>query len=246
MSNRTISILGLIISVLGVIVSAITIIFTQYKFISLLSLFVVEGFVVIIWWLYVRQKNKVLYPHDYESKFRAMKYVFESPNKMTCEVIEVFKITRPYMPRKPIKLFWSGRGQLTLETPLLSQEIKPAVDGLTGEIRFDYPLFPASKFGDVAVVAYKLNLEDATAENKPELYAQVNNPTDLLVMEVILRYKQDAQPAWFGSRRIEGDPSAFLAYEKIDDIPFDTNLKAFRRVISKPFLHHKYQIKWEK
>jgi hypothetical protein len=246
MSNRTISILGVIVSGLGVIVSIITIVFTQYKIASLISLFVVEVFVIVIWLYYAKQKNKVLYPYEYEIKFRSLRYVFESEDKMCFECTEVLRITHPNVPHKQVRHFWSGRGNITLETPLIPQEPGKHVNGETGEISFNYPTLPASRFGDTVVVRYALHLEDMTGHNRPELYTRIKYPTDLLVMEVILTYKDNSGPASFGHRPVEDDPAAFLPYQNLIDLPFDTKLKSFRRVIPKPTLHHKYQIKWEK
>ncbi len=247
MSNRTISILGVIVSALGVIVSVITIVFTQYKVASLISLFVIEFFAVVIWLYYARQKNRVLYPYEYESKFRTIRYIFETPNQMSYEYTEVLRITHPNLQNIQTKLFWSGKGNnITIETPLLPQKPALAVNGLTGEIDFDYPTGPTSRFGKTMVVHFTLHLEDSTGDNRPELYTRIKQPTDLVVMEVILKYKDNCEPAACGIRPIEGDPSAFSSFQRLNDLAFDTKLKSFRSVIPKPVLHHKYQIKWEK
>jgi len=229
-----------------VAVSIITIVFTQYKIASLISLFVVEIFVVVIWLYYARQKNRTLYPYPYECLLRETRYVFESENKMSYEMTEVIKITHPNLTNREIKLFWSGRGLVTLETPLLTHKPQFNIDGKTGEINFAYPTIPDRKFGDTAIVYFILTLEDSTELNIPELYTRITSPTRMLVMEVVLKYKESAKAAVLGNKPLEGDPYAFLGYQKLADLPFDIKTKSFRSIIPNPILHHNYQIKWEK
>lgn len=227
------------------VVSIITVLFTQYKVISLISLFVVEVFVIMIWLYYAKQKTRSIYPYEYECKLRLSRYVFEAENKMSYEVTEILRITNPHVPGRQIKLFWSGRGTATLETPFLSQKPNFTIDGKNGEISFYYPTLPDQKFGDTAIIHFVLHLEDTTSLNKPELYTRITIPTAMIVMEVVLKYKDSALPASLSSTE-DGDPSAFIAFQKLAEIPFDIKTKSFRSIIPNPILHHKYQIKWEK
>jgi hypothetical protein len=95
MTDRTLTILGTVASALGLVISIITVIFTEYKMASLISLFVVELIVILIWTYYAKQKNRVMFPYDYEVGIDAARYVFETESKMTYESTTVIKVL-PY------------------------------------------------------------------------------------------------------------------------------------------------------
>jgi hypothetical protein len=246
MSDRTLTVLGVIVSVLGLAVSVITVFFTDYKIAALISLFVVEAAMACIWFFFARQKNKAVYPYPYDCKLRLVRYVFDTPDKMTFELTEVSRITSPNIPEKLVKLTWSGRGKALLETPLLTQKPLLSFDGNSGEISFTYPTAPDRKFGDTSTIHFKLDLDDTSGSNRPELYTRITFPIQLVVMEVILKYKETSEPALVSSRLMEGQPSPFDSYQKLADLPFDAKSRSYRMIIPTPTLNHVYQIKWER
>jgi hypothetical protein len=246
MTDRTINIIALVVSAVGLIVTVITVFFTNYKIAALISLFVVEAVIIGVWFFYAKKKHNLIYPYQYESDFRMLRYVFETADQMLFECTDALRITNPSLPSKPIKLFWSGRGNVKLDTPLLTRKPTLSADQITGEINFTYPTLPARKFGDTTAVHFSVQLEDSAGQNKPELYTRITYPVQIVVLEVVLKYKDKSNPAAFGSRLLEGQPSDLLPYQKISDIAFDEKTKSYRIVIPNPTLGHIYQLKWER
>lgn len=246
MSDRVIAVLGTIASVLGLVVTIITVIFTEYKVISLISLFVLEIILAFIWLHYVKQKNKVVFPYDHENEYLMLRYVLETENKMEYEIIRVQKITKPNIPKLPLRVFWSGRGNITIESAFSNQKIDYNFDAKTGEISFYYPTPSVYKFGDIVVVHVRMLLEDTTNQNSPELSWHVRVPTKLCVMEVILKYKDGNSPASFNYRPVEGGGHSLITYQKERDVVFDTKSRSYRVVITNPITHYVYQLKWNK
>ncbi len=247
MSDRTLTLYGTIASVLGLAASIVAALFTQYKVVSLLSLFVVEAVVILIWLHYAKQKNRTIFPHPYEAELEYLRYVFDNENSMVYEVVVVLKVTSPSLPTKRVSSVWSGRGPVSLETPLLNEKLPMSVDGATGKIEFSYPLSPHHRFGDTAVSFYKLTLRDDTGHNVPELYLSVKRPTKLVIMEVCLKYKQTNPPASLGIVPAgDGGIRPITTFLPESAIQFDEQTKSYRVVIPNPRQGHVYQLKWDK
>jgi hypothetical protein len=247
MSDRALTIYGTIASVLGLFTSIVTALFTQYKVVSLISLFFVEGIVVLIWLHYAKQKNRTIFPDPYEVELDYLKYVFHNENRMEYESLRVLKVTSPNLPTRHVNSIWSGRGQVSLETPLLNERPPISIDGTTGEIKFSYPLRPHHRFGDTSITFYKLTLQDDTGQNVPELYSSIKMPTKLVIMEVFLKYKQTNQPASLGIVPMgTGGVQPMVTFSRESEIPFDEQTKSYRVIIRHPTQGNMYQLKWDK
>lgn len=245
MSERSLNIAGTVASIVGLLVTVLTVFFTEYKIMALISLFIFEIALVLIWFYYVKQKHRVVYPYEYEIQFQNAKYIFESPSKMEYELFAVIRITRPHLPNLIWKNTWSGRGNISIKSVYSNKIIPHKLDGTTGEISFYYPSSSAYKFGDIVVVAYKIICEDLANQNIPELNQYIRVPTELAVAEVVLTYKDENSPASFNFRPIETGSHSLVTFQKDSDIEFNKGLRSYRVVIPNPEMHHVYQIKWD-
>ena len=162
---------------------------------------------------------------------------------MSYEVTEVFQVTEPFLQCVPIKLVWSGHGHLRVTSELLKTEIQPKVDGQNGNIEFTLPLPETKRFGDTAIIHYRIDLEDTTGQNKPVLAKNVKRPCRLVIFEVELRYLSecaDAELTW----RLKDD-SDIGQPTVLRRVPFDPVTKSFRTYISDPCVGRKYQLQWK-
>lgn len=245
MSDKLISIVGTLASILGLLIAIYSVLFTQYQIFSLVSLIVFESICILIWLYYTKKRNLLSYPHPFEIKCIISRYTYEDDKTMELESIKVVKITKPYADKIEKSLSWSGRGNVKFESLFLNKSPLIKVDGQTGEVTFDYPI-PSSRFGDTIVEQFKLKMTDKTGENIPHLSYHAKYPTDLAVLEVILKYKDNNEPATFGFRTKFREGSSYTHEQKEKFVPFDLKTRSYRVEIPNPILGYTYAITWKK
>jgi hypothetical protein len=87
-----------------------------------------------------------------------------------------------------------------------------------------------------------MKLEDSSLQNKPHNSLLVARPVRMLVLEVVLKYKQHNPPAAL----FHTLPSAYRAEHKERDIPFDEATRSYRVVIPSPLLGYEYSLRWKR
>ena len=243
MTQLTVNILGSIASILGLIVALLAVFSEEYRFLSVVSLLIVETLGIAVWIYYVRSRHKREYPYDWEAEFYLFRYIYDSPTKAHYEVIRSLRVTTHRLNQFPIRHWWNGRGNISLRSIYSAEEIPFEHDGKTGTIKFNYPLHKDYTFGDSLTTHYTFDLEDMSKTESPDLSLLVMTQVKLVVFEVVLKYKQENANAVFSDKLIE-DSSAHMG-TKICEIPFDPHRRTYRKVFSNPTIGYTYRLNWK-
>lgn len=226
----------LFFAMLVILISALN----KYSVLFLIALVIFFATALYIWARYAKEKHLHLYPYEYETECAIVRYTFADRNRMCFELLKVIHVTSPVLNRIPVSLSWSGRGEVKVESRLLKEAIYPVVDEKTGEIRFDYPVVPSARFGDVFIMSYKVSLCDNLEQNEPEIKAIVREPAKLWIFEVALEHKNE-------------NPDAKLSYVaeksemecRIGTTPFNPATRTYRVYLPHPVLGYRYILRWE-
>ncbi len=241
--SRTLDTLGAIASIVGFVASICMIALTDYKVAALVSLLIAETVIVAVWWHYVRRRNACVHPFEREEVFQYVRYVFDTPTKMSYEVTEVSRIMQPVVTAIPVKLTWSGRGTVSVRSHLIQGEIPFTSDGQTGELSFSFPLSEPRRFGETVLIQYTLELEDTSQQNVPKLSKTVRRPCQFFILEAVLRHRSVCQPAQLVWVPLD-NPSHLRPASKIADVPFDTFTHSYRISLPCPIVGRSYQLHW--
>ncbi len=242
--RRQVALWGAIASIVGLFITAISLVFSKYPVLSLLSLLLFETALICVWWYYQSKVVKRDFPYKREDMLRYERYIFEDRFHIICETLTAIKITEPYLTEIPIKGAWSGRGEISVSSPLHHEPLPLTLDSATGEFIGTYPLLEPKRFGDTAVVYYQMDLKDKSKENKPYYGVNITLPTGLLIIEVQLKQVKNSSPAVFGYYAIE-PPRAVPQLQGTKRIKFDVDTRSYRVVIPNPIIGRSYRLEWE-
>jgi hypothetical protein len=235
---------GAVSSILGLAASIFMMLLTDFKLAALISLVLAETIAVAVWSYYHYRRNRCVHPYDREEILQSLRYVFDSPFKMSYEVTEVLLVTKPVMTDVPVTLTWSGRGTMRVRSDLHGDDIAVSFDNQTGELRFTLPLGQPRRFGDVALTHFAVELEDERHKNVPHLAKKVRQPCEYITFEVVLRHRETCPPAKLEWLPMD-NPSAFLTATLIQEVPFDAPSQTFRAAIAHPVIGRIYRLVWD-
>lgn len=243
MSDKKITIIGTVASVFGLLLTIYVAMSPKDKVTLLISLILFETIGLIIWIYFVRAKNLLTSPYEYENECVIFREVYESEGKSEMEIINVIRVTTAHLSMLPISVIWSGKGNLKISSDFSGQDIQYNYDGRSGKISFNYPISQSYKFGDTVVIHYRINCDDITGDGAPEMAFFARKPTRLCVLETILKYKETNPPAIFS---YASEVGAITINTKIKDVNFDEKAKSYRVNIPNPTLNYAYKLTWVK
>ncbi len=181
---------------------------------------------------YLNTKIEELYWYD--------RYTFHAENKIEFESFRVVKVISAKLERLPILTQWSGRGNFRITSAFFPEFTQQTDD--KGNLNFDYPIGKTVKFGDTITIQYKYEAIDETGNNIPLFKINFRRKTEYFHLDIILRYKEYAEPA---ELEYLTEESGHFPKE-VSQIPFDNRTKSYKFAIANPQLNSKYIIKWKK
>jgi|GEM_PF-4043340 len=231
-----ISLAGAIASIVAVIYGAIGL-FQEQLLSSLVSIILLELLLAFICFSFVFARFRVRYKYKWEEPYIYQCYIFKSATKLCYECVTMVQVTSMAMSRLPLRLTWTGTGDVKISSDTFAGKIKYKKEGNT--IIFDVPFHRIARLGESVCVHFKLDLEDREGTNFPKLSKRIRKPCQYLVNRVVLEHKDSMSPARHDKYNWETNETV-----NIDHITFDGASKSFRAVDTNPDVGWAYGIYW--
>lgn len=166
------------------------------------------------------QENGVFRKNKFETIFVHARWDLFDEKHASYEVQRVIKAKKIFIGSIIFNHGWSGRGDVRVSS--IDNKVDKSCD--KGEIKVKYPT--NIMLNETRAIQYRIDTVDADGHQKPYLYWSSNGYTDMVVLEAIIRYKDEMEDAIITTSFT--DKSDEGSWEEIARIPFDKTTHSFK------------------
>lgn len=183
---------------------------------------------------------------DHENRSTFIKYENIDGNNIIYETYKLIQVKKPVLTEMEYNFKWTGTHMPKVTSNL--QEVINIVDE-QDPLKYDRALLKFKKpvyFNQNFVLHFKAELDDVDKVSLPHVETRVTSEIDIIHYRIILKNKplEFSQNAILEKRKMNTDVSA--SFDKIREIPFDSNTKSYEYHLLNPEIGFYYRISWEK
>lgn len=183
---------------------------------------------------------------DHENRSTFIKYETLDGNIITYETYKLIQVKKPVLTEMDYNFKWTGTHLPTVTSDL--QEVVNIVDEQDptkydrAVLKFRKPIY----YNQNCVLHFKATLDDVDKKSLPHLETRVTSEVDIVHYRIILKNKPQEYTKNAILEKGKINSSVSTSFEKIREIPFDSDTKSYEYHLLNPEFGYYYRIRWEK